>query len=243
MALRRGGDQLGPGVPSVRVPGIGGRGGGSATIDPQRAIADDRSMPKGIAMTQPTDPDYAARHALRLIGADPPIWVPEHPGIDHNVTIVGGGQTGCAIAFALRRAGVGRISVIDAAADEARAGLWLNGARMNLLRTPKSLTGPEVGNPMFSFQAWYEARHGAEAYAAIDRILRTDWAEYLRWYRNFLQIPIRYGTRLCRIEPADRHFRLHLEVDGAAAVETTQKIVLATGFAGYGGCTDRRAHV
>jgi cation diffusion facilitator CzcD-associated flavoprotein CzcO len=186
-------------------------------------------------MTQPTDPDYAARHALRLIGANPPNWVPEHAGIDHNVTIVGGGQTGCAIAFALRRAGIGRVSVIDAAADEARAGLWLNGARMNLLRTPKSLTGPEVGNPMFSFQAWYEARHGAEAYAAIDRILRTDWAEYLRWYRRFLQIPIRYGTRLCRIEPADRHFRLHLEVDGTAAVETTRKIVLATGFAGYGG--------
>ena len=100
--------------------------------------------------------------------------------------------------------GIGRVTIIDAAADETGAGLWLNAARMNLLRTPKSLTGPEVGNPAFSFQAWYKARHGAEAYAAIDRIPRTDWAEYLRWYRHFLGIPIRYRTRLCRIEPADR---------------------------------------
>ena len=186
-------------------------------------------------MTQPTDPDAAARDALRLIGADPPDWVPPHAGIDHNVAIIGGGQTGCAIAFALRRAGVGRVTVIDAAADETGAGLWLNAARMNLLRTPKSLVGPEIGNPAFSFQAWYEARNGADAYAAIDRIPRTDWADYLRWYRHFLGIAIRYGTRLRRIEPADHHFRLELEIDGRQAVETTRKIVLATGFAGYGG--------
>jgi cation diffusion facilitator CzcD-associated flavoprotein CzcO len=186
-------------------------------------------------MSQPADPDTIARDALRQIGADPPNWVPDHAGIDHNVTIVGGGQTGCGIAFALRRAGIGHVTIIDAAADEAAAGIWLNAARMNLLRTPKTLPGPELGIPAFSFQAWYEARHAAPAYAAIDRIKRTDWAEYLRWYRHFLKIPIRYRTRLCRIEPADGHFRLHLAVDGESKVETTRKIVLATGFTGYGG--------
>lgn len=186
-------------------------------------------------MTQPTDTDAAARDALRQIGADPPNWVPDSAGIDHNVAVVGGGQTGCAIAFALRRAGIGRVTIIDAAADEVGAGLWLNAARMNLLRTPKTLPGPELGIPAFSFQAWYEARHGATAYAAIDRIRRTDWAEYLRWYRHFLGIPVRYRTRLCSIGPADRHFRLRLEIDGRTAVETTRKIVLATGFTGYGG--------
>jgi len=186
-------------------------------------------------MTQPTDPDSVARDALRLIGPDPQNWVPEQPGIDHNVTIVGGGQTGCAIAFALRRAGIGRVTIIDAATDEMGAGIWLTAARMNLLRTPKTLPGPELGIPALGFQSWYEARHGAAAYAAIDRIPRTDWAEYLRWYRHFLEIPIRYRSRLLRIEPADGHFRLRLEVDGQATVETTRKIVLATGFTGYGG--------
>ncbi|HUN39924.1 MAG TPA: FAD/NAD(P)-binding protein [Acetobacteraceae bacterium] len=181
------------------------------------------------------DPDAAARDALHWLGADPPDWVPEHAGIDHNVAIVGGGQTGCAIAFALRRAGIGRVTVIDAAARESRAGIWLTTARMNLLRTPKTLPGPELGIPALSFQAWYEARRGAAAYTAIDRIPRLDWAEYLQWYRQFLNIPVRYRTRLRRIEPADNCFRLHLAADGQDVVETARKIVLATGFGGYGG--------
>ncbi len=126
-------------------------------------------------MNQSSDPDAGARTALRLIGPDPANWVPDRPGIDHNVAIIGGGQTGCALAFALRRAGIGKVTVLEAAPDEERAGIWLNAARMNVLRTPKTLPGPELGVPAFSFQAWYEARHGQEAYAAIDRIKRTDW--------------------------------------------------------------------
>jgi hypothetical protein len=45
---------------------------------------------------------------------------------------------------------------------------WLTAARMNLLRTPKNLPGPEPGIPALSFQSWYEARYGEAAYAAID---------------------------------------------------------------------------
>jgi cation diffusion facilitator CzcD-associated flavoprotein CzcO len=179
--------------------------------------------------------DDDAVAALRLIGPDPANWVPDRPGIDHNVVIVGGGQSGCAFAFALRRAGIGRVSVIDQAVDEARAGIWLNAARMNVLRTAKTLPGPENGIAGLGFQAWYEARHGAEAYAKMIRIPRTDWAEYLAWYRHFLDIPVRYRTRLLRIEPADGYFRLHLDIDGRAAVETARKIILANGVAGNGG--------
>lgn len=186
-------------------------------------------------MPEPTDPDAGARNALRLIGPDPQNWVPDRPRIDHNVMIVGGGQSGCAFAFALRRAGIGKVAVIDMALDEARAGVWLNAARMNVLRTPKTLPGPECGIAALSFQAWYEARHGAAAYAAIERIPREDWAQYLSWYRRFLGIPVRYRTRLARIEPADGHFRLHLEADDAIMVETARKIILANGVAGNGG--------
>jgi cation diffusion facilitator CzcD-associated flavoprotein CzcO len=125
--------------------------------------------------------------------------------------------------------------VLDAAADEAQVGVWLTAARMNVLRTAKTLPGPELGIPALSFQSWYEARHGTEAYAAMERIPRASWAEYLSWYRHFLAIPIRYRTRLVRIEPADGHFRLHLEVAGAAKVETARKVILANGVAGNGG--------
>lgn len=190
-------------------------------------------------MTQSTHPDQLALETLRLIGPAPDNWVPPRAGIDHNVVIVGGGQTGTAFAFALKRAGIGQVSVIDAAGDEGQAGVWLNRARMNRLRTPKSLAGPEAGLPGLSFQAWYEARFGAASYAEIDRIPRTRWAEYLAWYRHFLEIPIRYATRLTRIEPADGHFRLHLEIrDGGtvrSVVETARKIVLGNGVAGNGG--------
>jgi FAD-dependent urate hydroxylase len=181
------------------------------------------------------NPDADAINALRLLGPAPPNWVPDLPGIDHNVAVIGGGQTGAAFSFALRRAGIGKVTVIDAAADETQAGIWLTAARMNLLRTPKALTGPELGITALGFQSWYEARHGQAAYAAIDRIPRLDWAAYLSWYRHFLDIPIRYGTRLTRIEPAEGCFRLHLEADGTARIETARKVVLATGFTGNGG--------
>jgi len=176
-----------------------------------------------------------ALESLRLIGPDPQNWVPKRSGIDHNVAIVGGGQSGNAFAFALRRAGIGDVTVIDGASDPAHAGVWLTGARTNKLRTPKAVPGPELGLPGLSFQAWYEANQGPEAYAALDRIPRIDWAAYLNWLRETLAIPVRYGTRLRRIEPVGDHFRLHLDVDGKAIVETARKIILANGVAGGGG--------
>ncbi|WP_029085615.1 NAD(P)/FAD-dependent oxidoreductase [Bradyrhizobium sp. th.b2] len=182
-----------------------------------------------------SDPDSVAREALRLIGPDPQNWVPDRGGIDHNAVVVGGGQSGSAFAFALRRAGIGKVSVIDAAADGSTSGVWLTSARMHKLRTPKSLPGPELGLPGLGFQAWYEARYGAAAYDALDRILRLDWAAYLDWYRRVTGVAVRYGTRLVRIEPAGDHLRLHLEQGGRTTVETTRKLVLATGFAGSGG--------
>lgn len=185
-----------------------------------------------------SDADFLARETLRLLGPAPDNWVPDHAGIDHNVAIVGGGQSGSAYAFALRRAGIGRVTVLDAAPDGALAGVWRTRARMQKLRTPKNLVGPELGLPTLSFQAWYEARHGAEAYAAIDRIARLDWADYLDWYRNFLGVPVRYATRVVRIEPvagaALQHFRLHLDVNGQPRIETARKVILANGVAGNG---------
>ncbi|WP_439393875.1 FAD-dependent oxidoreductase [Bradyrhizobium sp. PMVTL-01] len=182
-----------------------------------------------------SDIDAVARETLRLIGPDPQNWVPDRHGVDHNVAIIGGGQSGSAFAFALRRAGIGRVTVIDAAQDAASSGPWLSSARMHRLRTPKSLPGPELGLPGLSFQAWYEARNGAAAYEAIDRISRIDWAAYLDWYRKTLGIEVRYRTKLLRIEPAADHLRLHLDVAGEARTETARKIILASGFPSNGG--------
>lgn len=184
------------------------------------------------------NPDHAAHEALRLLGPAPANWVPAQAGIDHNVLVVGGGQTGSAFAFALQRAGIGGVSVIDAAAGTSQAGVWLTRARMHKLRTLKNLVGPEGPVTALGFQAWYEARHGQEAYAAIDRIPRTAWAEYLDWFRGITGTAVRYGTRLVRFEPVEGgavpHFRLHLEVNGEPRIETARKLIFANGVAGSG---------
>lgn len=191
-------------------------------------------------MTAPSSshPDRFAHEALRLLGPAPADWVPTHAGIDHNVLIVGAGQTGSAFAFALQRAGIGAVSVIDAAADGASIGVWLTRARMQKLRTLKNLVGPEGPVSALGFQAWFESRYGLEAYAAIDRIPRTTWADYLAWFRGIAGIAVRHATRLLRFEPVVDgpvpHFRLHLQVDGVDRVETARKLIFANGVAGSG---------
>ena len=179
------------------------------------------------------DVDAAAHEALDCLARSPATGL-ETEGVDHDVFIVGGGQSGVTLAYALRRAGIARVTVVYVAPDE-RAGIWLTVARMQKLRTPKILTGPELGILALGFQSWYEARHGAEAYAAIDRILRTDWSDYLSWLRAMFGIDVRYSMRVTRIEPVNGHFRLYLETATGPKIETARKVILADGFAGAGG--------
>lgn len=177
--------------------------------------------------------DAAALTSLRHIGHKAPNWVPTHDGIDHDVAIVGGGQCGLAIAFALQQAGIGNTILIDANETDL-PGIWLTKARMHTLRTVKELAGPELYNPALGFQAWYEARHGQEAYEALVRIPRTDWAEYLLWFRRIVGIEALSATRVERIEPRGRHFRLHLNSNGVGRAITARRVVLATGYPGGG---------
>ncbi|SDT85750.1 Predicted flavoprotein CzcO associated with the cation diffusion facilitator CzcD [Verrucomicrobium sp. GAS474] len=182
----------------------------------------------------PRNPDIGARRALKVLGADPQNWVLPAAGLDHDVLIIGGGQVGIATAFALRRSGVPNVSVIDEA-EEGGAGVWLTRARMVTLRTPKTAPGPELGIPELSFQYWYEALHGEAAFAAIGRIARTDWAEYLKWYQKIVAVPVRHRVRLLKIESGEPFLRVRLLDNGVEKVETARKIVFATGMSGTGG--------
>ena len=173
--------------------------------------------------------------SLRWAGRDPADWVRPRAGVDHNVVIVGGGQSGLAIAYGLKRKGVGRVDVIDQS-DPGQAGIWRGIARMHQLRTPKTMApGPEGGNPALSFRAWYETLNGAEAFDKLDRIPRLAWADYLAWFQQATTTNVRSRTRLVEIEPQGDLLRLHLDVNGARRVETTRKLVLANGYAGAGG--------
>ncbi|RMX05859.1 NAD(P)/FAD-dependent oxidoreductase [Corticibacter populi] len=181
---------------------------------------------------------HNVEQSFRWSAPQPANWVPPTPGVDHDVVILGGGQTGVAIAYGLRRQGVNNTLVIDQA-QPGEAGIWTNIARMNLLRTSKFLAGPEFGNPALSFRAWFETQFGAQAFDALQRIRREDWAAYLAWYQKTVKVEVQYETRLLRIEPVAHAatnglLRLHLQQQGEPRTVVTRKLVLATGFGGAG---------
>jgi FAD-dependent urate hydroxylase len=195
---------------------------------PAHARAADAPPPSGLALL-----DTQTQRTLRW-SAPSPDWVRPRTDVDHNVVVVGAGQSGLGIAFGLRRKGISRVALIDGA-EPGGAGIWRRVARMQQLRSPKTLPGPDLGDPGLGFHAWYETLNGPTAFDALDRIPRVAWADYLSWYEHITQANVRYRTRLAAIEPAGELLRLHLLVDGVPRTETTRKVVLASGFAGAGG--------
>src|SRR5690606_20154124 len=103
-------------------------------------------------------------------------------------------------AFALRREGIGNVRQIEAA-PAGREGPWVTYARMATLRSPKHLTGPAMGLPSLTFRAWFEAQWGEAAWEASGRIPRTQWMDYLAWYRRALGLPVENGVAATRLLP------------------------------------------
>ena len=121
------------------------------------------------------------------------------PALD--VLIVGAGQSGLATAFCLMRERVPNILVIDRA-PYGQEGPWVTFGRMPTLRSPKLQTGPDLDMPSLTFQAWYEAQHGARAFADMHLIPCVDWQDYLLWYRRVLGLPVRNEVAVTAIAPA-----------------------------------------
>jgi cation diffusion facilitator CzcD-associated flavoprotein CzcO len=159
-------------------------------------------------------------------------WVPERAGTLDVVT-VGAGLSGLAIAFGLMRQGIRRLLVLDRA-PRGQEGPWRSYARMDILRSPKSLTGPDLGVPSLTFRAWFEARRGAAAWGALDKIAREDWADYLLWYRDVLDLPVRNDTVLRGFRPDGDALLLDIEAPSGPATLRTRRLVLATGIDGNG---------
>jgi FAD-dependent urate hydroxylase len=165
----------------------------------------------------------------RLPWLEPRIGPDGEPALD--VLIVGGGQSGVAIAFGLMRAQVDNILVVDRAA-RGREGPWLSYARMLTLRSPKDYTGPDLDLPNLGYQAWHEARYGAAAWAALELITREDWAAYLAWVRDTVGVPVRNDTEVVDIGSAGGGLLAVRFADGS--VRYARKVVLATGQDGAG---------
>ena len=159
----------------------------------------------------------------------------------YDVVIVGAGQGGLAAAFGLARERVSNVLVVDENPLD-RAGPWLNFARMRTLRTPKHVTGPDLGVPSLTPRAWYEAQHGAGSWEAMGLIPKESWAAYLAWYRRTLDIPVRPETRVGALRWDARAAAWQVpcdsvgDGDGTGATETllARRVVLATGIDGSG---------
>jgi len=155
-----------------------------------------------------------------------------------DVAIIGGGMAGLALAAELRHLGVAAVIFDQSVAGYE--GPWATTARMETLRSPKQLTGPALGLPALTFRAWYEAQFGADGWAALDKIPRLQWADYLRWYRKVLALEVRNEHRVSRVAPrADGLVELDVVTfEGTqpqALCLRARHVVLATGRDGLGG--------
>ena len=192
-------------------------------------------------MSEADTADLAARARADLAALSYPAtsWVmprstPEGDPV-HATIVVGAGQSGLVIAAALRRDGVDDLVVLDRS-PVGQEGVWDTFARMQELRTPKVLNGMDFGCPSLSVQAWYTARHGAAAWAGLDRIPRQAWAEYLRWYRATLDIAVESDTVVTDIRAAsDGSLAVSTRCGPTSRVRFARTVVIATGFDGAGG--------
>jgi cation diffusion facilitator CzcD-associated flavoprotein CzcO len=108
---------------------------------------------------------------------------------------------------------------------------------MHTLRTPKNLPGPNWGIPNLSFRRWFEAQNGGCSWDDLRFILKEDWADYLDWYRDVMELPVEYSTEVTDIRwDAGRKLMKVTAVGPSGAAEEVhcRRVVLATGIEGSG---------
>lgn len=182
------------------------------------------------------DLDRRVARDLDLLALPARPWVPERvvdgrPAID--VVVIGAGMAGLAAAAALRNLGI-RVVNLDRG-PRGYEGPWATTARMETLRSPKSLTGPALGIPSLTFRAWFEAQFGHDGWERLDKIPRLMWMDYLRWYRQVLGLEVRNDTAVTAIRPAADHVALAITTPEGPERLAARHAVLATGRDGLGG--------
>lgn len=151
-----------------------------------------------------------------------------------DVVVVGAGMNGIAAAAALIFKGVRNVRILERAAA-GNEGPWLTFARMDTLRSPKTLPGPALGIPSLSFRAWYEAGFGAEGWEALYKIENGVWVDYLRWLQRVLRLPVEHGVAVTSIAPAGGLLRIATASPRGDNAFFARRVVLATGRGGAGG--------
>ena len=163
-------------------------------------------------------------------------WVPRRTQDGapvRDVVVIGAGMCGLAATAKLVLTGITNVVAYDAA-PAGLEGPWLTFARMQTLRSPKTLHGPSLGLPQLTFRAWFTAQWGRDAWQALDKIPRGQWMDYLVWYRKVLALPVRNSVRMTGVASAGD--LVAVDVEGAETGRVlTRHLVLATGRSGLGG--------
>ncbi|AWK89112.1 NAD(P)-binding domain-containing protein [Azospirillum thermophilum] len=170
---------------------------------------------------------------LDLLTLPPADWVPPRDGM-LDVAIVGAGMAGLTAAFALRKVGISNIRLFDRA-PAGREGPWATYARMETLRSPKTLTGPALGFANLTFRAWYEAQFGRTAWDALHRIPRLQWLDYLTWYRRVTNPPVLNDTALTSLSGDGDGVALRFAGPEGLQRVRARRVILANGRDGLGG--------
>jgi len=151
-----------------------------------------------------------------------------------EVAIIGAGMAGLTAGTALSLLGLH--PVLFDRAREGYEGPWVTTARMETLRSPKQLTGPALGMPALTFRAWFEAQFGEQAWTALDKIPRTQWMEYLCWYRKVTKLEIRNEHQILEVLPrADQLVELIVQHPYGVEKILARRVIIASGRDGLGG--------
>lgn len=204
--------------------------------DPDRRGLRPPSMPLPLpdASTRLEWLTQRVQHDLDILSYPKDEWVVprRHPQGHHvyEVVIIGGGQCGLTTAFGLLRERVSNILVLDRM-PAGREGPWTTYSRMWTLRSPKHVTGPDLGLPSLAPRSWFEAVYGEAGWDVLDKWPRRDWQAYLDWYRQALSLPVRNDACMSGFTPEGNLLRV--AIDGADPIYC-RKLVLATGLEGMG---------
>lgn len=174
-----------------------------------------------------------ARQELAQLNFPPATWVPQAAGPDGkpllDVLVVGGGMCGQTATFALLREGVRNIRCVDRE-PKGREGPWATYARMEILRSPKHLTGPDLGVAALSYRAWHEAKFGAAHWEKLHKIARLDWRDYLLWVRDTAGLPVENDVEIVSLNLKEKF----IEIQTNTSTFHARKVVLALGRDGSG---------
>lgn len=152
-----------------------------------------------------------------------------------DVAIIGGGQTGLTMAFALKRHSIHNIQVFDQNPEDT-AGSWIRIGRMETLRTPKTTTGPDLDIPNLTVRYWYSQKYGSEAWAKLEFIPRLVWHDYLNWFRKVLALPVQFNSFAGPLywDEENQAYHFTLTENGVQKEIFARKVILATGLEGSG---------